>query len=132
ESTRSHLAYNAEILAVLGIVIAAAVLPSCHVSNKPPITNTLTLTSPAFPNDGRIPDKYTCAGQNVSPPLTWSGVPIDSAGVAIVVQDPDAPGGTFTHWIIASIDRGRTQLAEGERPSGAVEGVASDNQAHYV
>ena len=132
ESTRTHLAYNSVILGFVGLVLAGSLLPACRASDKPPVSKSMSLTSPAFPAEGAIPTKYSCSGDNVSPPLVWSGAPVDSAAIAIVVQDPDAPGGNFTHWIITGIDPRRTSLGEGERPPGVREGRASDGKDHYV
>ncbi len=58
----------------------------------------LHVSSNAFSEGQPIPEKYTCDGQNVSPPLKWSGVPQNTKSVAIIADDPDAPSGTFTHW----------------------------------
>ncbi|TIU24795.1 MAG: YbhB/YbcL family Raf kinase inhibitor-like protein, partial [Mesorhizobium sp.] len=63
----------------------------------------LTLISPAFPAGGKIPERYTRDGQNVSPPLKWSGVPDDAKSLVLVVQDPDAPSGIFGHWAVFNI-----------------------------
>ncbi|MDQ1395656.1 MAG: hypothetical protein QOG64_915 [Acidimicrobiaceae bacterium] len=116
----------------LAAAALAVVLPACHVSNTPPITNTMTISSPAFGPGATIPVRFTCDGAAISPPLTWSGAPITAAAVAIVVEDPDAPRGGFTHWILTGIDARRTSLGEGERPVGVREGTAGDGQAHYV
>jgi Raf kinase inhibitor-like YbhB/YbcL family protein len=83
---------------------------------------TIELTSPAFDDGGTIPDKHTRLGGNVSPALAWAGVPADAAELVLVVQDPDAPSGTFTHWIVAGIDPDLDGLDEGEVPEGTVEG----------
>src|SRR5436190_9397932 len=104
ESTRTHLAYNSVIFGVVGLALAGSLLPACRAKDKPPVAASMSLSSPAFPADGPIPTKYTCPGENVSAPLRWSGAPVDAAAVAIVVQDPDAPGGNYTHWIITGID----------------------------
>lgn len=80
-------------------------------SAHPPISapRRMQLTSPAFANGGQIPARYTCAGTDVSPPLRWQGVPPSAKELGLVMIDPDAPGGTFTHWALAGIpptDRG--------------------------
>ncbi|MGH3042927.1 MAG: YbhB/YbcL family Raf kinase inhibitor-like protein, partial [Gaiellaceae bacterium] len=62
------------------------------------------LTSPAFEHGQPIPRKHTCEGEDVSPPLIWSGVPEGTASLALVADDPDAPSGTFTHWRAWGID----------------------------
>jgi hypothetical protein len=74
------------------------------------------LTSPAFERGQRIPRKHTCEGEDVSPPLAWSGVPEGTGSLALVVDDPDAPGGTFTHWAAWEIDAAAGGLGEGESP----------------
>ncbi|GLS38627.1 hypothetical protein GCM10010869_42220 [Mesorhizobium tianshanense] len=63
----------------------------------------LTLSSSAFADGGKIPERYTRDGKNVSPPLKWSGVPDKAKSLALVVQDPDAPNGTFGHWAVFNI-----------------------------
>lgn len=83
---------------------------------------TIELTSPAFDDGGTIPEKHTRLGGNVSPPLAWAGVPADTAELVVTAQDPDAPSGTFTHWILSRIDPDLDGLEEGEVPDGAVEG----------
>jgi hypothetical protein len=86
------------------------------------------LTSPAFSDGERIPDRYTCVGEDVSPPLRWEGVPEGTKSFALVVEDPDAPGGTFIHWVLYNLPATISELAEGvprtERlASGALQGV---------
>jgi Raf kinase inhibitor-like YbhB/YbcL family protein len=83
---------------------------------------TIELTSPAFEDGGTIPEKHTRLGGNVSPALAWSGVPADAAELVLTLQDPDAPSGTFTHWVLAGIDPDLDGLDEGDVPDGTVEG----------
>lgn len=66
---------------------------------------TLTLTTTAFENGARIPDVHTCRGDDVSPPLSWEGEPADTVTFALIMEDPDAPGGTFTHWIVYNLPK---------------------------
>lgn len=70
---------------------------------------SLSLTSSAFSNGGRIPQEHTCDGDNASPPLTWSGKPENARSFVLICDDPDAPSGTFHHWAIydipVSVDR---------------------------
>src|ERR1043165_6405725 len=75
----------------------------------------MTLSSSAFPNNGAIPAKYTCDGANVSPPLTISAVPAGTKSLALTVDDPDAPGGSFTHWLTWNIPPSTTTIGEGQR-----------------
>ena len=87
----------------------------------------MVLTSMAFKEGGEIPQKYTCDGENVSPPLAWNGVPEGAKSLALIVDDPDAPSGTFVHWVLYRLPATTTELAEavpvhGALPSGAVQG----------
>ncbi len=63
----------------------------------------IRLTSSAFGHGDSIPADYTCEGQNMSPPLAWSMVPAETQSIALIADDPDAPGGTWTHWVIFNI-----------------------------
>jgi Raf kinase inhibitor-like YbhB/YbcL family protein len=79
----------------------------------------ITVTSPAFAAGAAIPRRFTCEGENVSPPLAWSGAAAGTAEVALVVDDPDAPRGTYVHWVVTGLDPARGRLAEGAVPPGA-------------
>jgi Raf kinase inhibitor-like YbhB/YbcL family protein len=72
----------------------------------------LTLISPVFAEGEKIPVKYTGDGENFSPPLRWSGAPDGTRSFVLIMDDPDAPGGTFHHWAIFNIPGDRTQLPE--------------------
>src|SRR5438105_15425881 len=63
----------------------------------------LVLASPAIPPNGEIPAQYTCDGADISPPLSWSDVPAGAGSLVLVVEDPDAPSGTFRHWAVFDI-----------------------------
>ncbi len=91
----------------------------------------MKISSAAFANNGKIPKKYTCYGDSVSPPLKISGVPKNTKSLALILDDPDAPKGTFTHWIIWGISPKKTQFAEGEK-KGFVEGTTGLGKPGYV
>ena len=75
---------------------------------------TLTVSSPAFAAGGAIPDKYTPQGANVSPPLTWTGVPDGTKELVLIVEDPDAPkAAPFVHWILHRLPGSTQSLPEG-------------------
>jgi Raf kinase inhibitor-like YbhB/YbcL family protein len=78
------------------------------------------LTSAAFAHGELIPRRHTCDGEDVSPALEWSEPPEGTRSLALVVDDPDAPGGTFTHWLASGVPPDARSLAEGE--SAPVEG----------
>jgi Raf kinase inhibitor-like YbhB/YbcL family protein len=88
---------------------------------------TLSLTSTAFKEGDKIPVKYTCDGQDISPPLAWDEPPQKAQAIAVIVDDPDAPSGVFTHWVLLNIPGNVRQLGEGvtvqERlQNGALQG----------
>ena len=100
----------------------------------------LTLTSPAFQHQGKIPRKYTCEGDDVSPALAWSGAPTGTRSFALIVDDPDAPDPqapkmTYVHWVLYDIPASATGLPEdaagGSLPEGAREGVNDWKRTGY-
>lgn len=87
----------------------------------------MQLQSSVFSSNGLIPTKYTCDGDNISPPLTWNQPPEGTTSFALIVEDPDAPKGTFTHWVIYDIPGNQNQLLEGitqesTLPDGSIQG----------
>nr|HEX4318075.1 YbhB/YbcL family Raf kinase inhibitor-like protein [Kofleriaceae bacterium] len=80
---------------------------------EPTSTVALTVSSPAFAAGAAIPRAFTCEGANGSPPLAWSGAPDATKAFAVVVDDPDAPKGTWVHWVLANIPAATTSLAAG-------------------
>ncbi len=94
------------------------------VQTKAP-SNGMTITSPAFAANQEIPRKYGCSGTNTSPPLSFAGVPAPAKTLALIVEDPDAPGGLFTHWVVWNIPPTATTVAEGQPPAGGTEGKSS-------
>ena len=85
----------------------------------------ITVTSPAFEQNGPIPAQYTCHGSGISPALRWSGVPADARALALVVDDPDAPHGTYTHWVVVDVPTSTDHVDAGSTPSGGTELTAS-------
>jgi hypothetical protein len=67
------------------------------------VKSKLAVTSKSFEPDGNIPQKYTCDGEDISPDLSWEGTPDGTGTYALIVDDPDAPGRTFTHWVVYNI-----------------------------
>jgi Raf kinase inhibitor-like YbhB/YbcL family protein len=76
-------------------------------------TEKLSLTSQGFQQGGTIPSKYTCDGKDVSPPLSWGMVPDGAKSLTLIVDDPDAPGGIFTHWVLFNLPAASRSLPEG-------------------
>ena len=67
------------------------------------IANAMELSSPAISEGSTVPDQYTCKGADTSPPLNWSDVPQGAKTLTLIVEDPDAPGGTFVHWVVYNL-----------------------------
>jgi Raf kinase inhibitor-like YbhB/YbcL family protein len=96
----------------------------------------LDVSSDAFTRDGQIPVVYTCDGTNVSPPLSWGPVPQGTANIAILVTDPDAPSGTFIHWVAYNIQPGTRAIPAGASgknvlPTGSVQGMNDMGRQGY-
>lgn len=90
----------------------------------------------AFGSGGEIPRKYTCSGADVSPGLSWSGVPEGAQALGLIMDDPDAPGGTWTHWVVWNIPATSTGLGEAvprrsALEEGTMQGVNDFNRIGY-
>jgi Raf kinase inhibitor-like YbhB/YbcL family protein len=120
-------------------------LAGCSHSLGPNGPATIRLTSSAFTDGGNLPAPYTCGGAGESPPLAWSNLPENTKSLALTCLDPDAPSGTFTHWLVYDISSTMTGIAEGSPPAGARQGAndfggvgygapcpPSGNPHHYI
>ncbi|HEX6197299.1 MAG TPA: YbhB/YbcL family Raf kinase inhibitor-like protein [Jiangellaceae bacterium] len=94
-------------------------------------TMNLIVASAAFEDGETVPQQYTCDGADVSPPLEVSGVPSEASELALIMEDPDAPGGTFVHWVLWGIGASVTSLPEGGVPDGAVHGSTDFGRNEY-
>jgi Raf kinase inhibitor-like YbhB/YbcL family protein len=90
----------------------------------------MTITSPAFQQGGNIPSRFTCDGGNTSPPLQITGVPSEAKTLVIIADDPDAPVGLFTHWLVWNIPSQTSVIAEGSAAKG-VHGTNDFGKAGY-
>lgn len=131
----------------LGIVFVVAVIGMWYVSipfvgkNKyvPTVEPTpsqapknMKLTSSAFANEEKIPVAFTCDGKKVNPPFSISGAPTGTKSFAMIVDDPDAPSGTFTHWVIWNIDPTTVEIPSARIPTRSQEGTTSAGRIGYV
>jgi Raf kinase inhibitor-like YbhB/YbcL family protein len=96
----------------------------------------IVVKSPAFAEDKPIPIKYTGDGDDISPPLTWSGVPHGTRSLVLLCEDPDAPRGTWTHWVLFNLPPETRELpagvtAQSTLPSGGVHGVNDFGKLGY-
>jgi Raf kinase inhibitor-like YbhB/YbcL family protein len=91
----------------------------------------MKITTTAFQQGGNIPSKFTCDGADANPPLRFEGVPAEAKSLALIVDDPDAPGGLFTHWLVWNIDPKTTTVEENSAPSNGVQGKNDFGKSGY-
>jgi Raf kinase inhibitor-like YbhB/YbcL family protein len=91
-------------------------------------TTPMTISSSAFLDSQAIPKQYTCDGDGINPPLQFNDVPGEAKSLALLVEDPDAPTGTWIHWLMWNIPPAVTEIAQNSVPQGAVQGQGSSGQ----
>jgi Raf kinase inhibitor-like YbhB/YbcL family protein len=131
--------HTTPILAPTLSLAAFALLGACKSSVPAPgaapgvAVGSITVTSKSFPSNGAIPVDYTCDGKDVAPQITWSAPPETTKSLVLEMEDPDAPSGSSTHWIIYDIRPDATSLPEGGDPSvvGAKVGVNDFESVRY-
>jgi len=102
----------------VGCIIAAGTLVALAGGGT-----KMKISSPAFQEGGTIPEKFSKNGQNVNPGLRFEGAPAEAKSLALIVDDPDAPVGLFTHWLVWNIDPKTPEVAENSVPKGGVQGT---------
>ena len=107
------------------VVILLAVIASFAAERA-----KMKITSSAFQGGGNLPSKFTCDGADISPPLQIIGVPSEAKSLVLIVDDPDAPSGLFTHWLIWNIPPQTNSVAEGSAPKG-VHGTNDFGKSGY-
>jgi Raf kinase inhibitor-like YbhB/YbcL family protein len=95
----------------------------------------MEITSSAFGHEEKIPSKYTCDGDNINPALSFSGIPAEAKGLALIMDDPDVPkhlrpDGMWDHWVVFNIPPNLASLDEGEEPPG-VRGIGTGQNLDY-
>jgi Raf kinase inhibitor-like YbhB/YbcL family protein len=110
-----------KLLAIPCIIIILLFSPS--LDKEVSSMAALQITSPAFQNNGTIPRQYTCDGKDINPSLVIENVPKETKSIALICDDPDAPMGTWVHWVLWNIDPNTKEIAENAVPQGAVEGM---------
>lgn len=98
-----------------------------YISN----TASMQITSPAFEQNGQIPEKYTCEGEGVNPPLQFKDVPPEARSLVLIVDDPDAPSTTWVHWLVWNISPGAAGIVENSVPPEAMQGLTDFGQQQY-
>ena len=125
------------IFAIIIIVVIAIIFVFLPIINKKNISvdqslnrgrsvlTNMKITSSAFQNNSSIPSLYTCDGANINPPLTFSDIPAGAKSLALIMDDPDAPSGTWDHWLFWNLPPSVTEIKEGVPPAEAIVGVNS-------
>lgn len=118
---------------LLWMFIVSAVV-TCE--RRKEVAMKIELTSPAFSEGGTIPRKYTCDGDDLSPPLVWRNVPQGTESIALICDDPDAPMGTWVHWVMYDIPPTASGLPEGvpaveTLPDGSKQGINDFKRIGY-
>jgi Raf kinase inhibitor-like YbhB/YbcL family protein len=124
---------------IIAVFVASLLVGGCSSQTSAPVETgqaSLVLTSNAFASSGALSARYTCNGEGVSPPLTWDNVPAGTRSFALVLEDPDAPAGTFTHWVLYNIPGEQRELPADlpltrELEGGAIQGINSYKKTGY-
>jgi hypothetical protein len=117
-------------IVLLASGISAA--PKKVVKKMPAIKHEISIKSPAFKEMGYLPAKYTGIGEGINPPLIFENVPASAKSLVLIMDDPDAPYGTFDHWLMFDIPPKTKAVKEGSVPAGAVKGKNSAQDMGYV
>ena len=116
---------------LLGVAMVALTLITSTGRAKIPQEQAMKLSSPDFSDGGNIPEGFTCEDKDVSPTLKIDGVPKEAKCLVLIVDDPDAPGGNFTHWLMWNVVPDLTEIAANRPPSHAVQGVNEFGKSKY-
>jgi Raf kinase inhibitor-like YbhB/YbcL family protein len=119
------------LLALLAALAACGESQEAEEIGEPLSTNLLRLTSPAFGEGETIPTRYTCDGEDVPPPLTWEDVPTGVNAYALIMDDPDAPAGTWVHWVLYDVPATVRELPDGEAAPAGTQGQNSWDEPGY-
>jgi Raf kinase inhibitor-like YbhB/YbcL family protein len=122
----------------LSLIVALLVVASGCIAGekKEVVMENIVISTDAFQSGGNIPKEYTCDGGDISPGLSWSNIPAKTQSVALIVDDPDAPMGTFTHWVIYNLPADKKELPKGVPKTrvlkdGSIQGVNDFGETGY-
>jgi Raf kinase inhibitor-like YbhB/YbcL family protein len=116
---------------LLSAAVVLSLVPIRNVPGEERKMSVLSIASPAFSHQGMIPAKHTCDGADVNPPLSIGNVPEKSKSLALIVDDPDAPMGTWVHWVVWNIGPGTKGIPENSVPQGALQGTNDFRKQGY-
>ncbi len=123
---------------VLGLFLAGVLMTAFLISGKAEggSAQVISVRSSAFGEGDRIPSDFTCDGADMSPPIEWSGVPAQAQSLAVIAEDPDAPSGNWTHWLVYDLPPQLTRLTAGipvgdRLPGGGSQGRTDFGKSGY-
>jgi Raf kinase inhibitor-like YbhB/YbcL family protein len=134
---KSKKAASLIIICTIIVVVIVLILSILNKSSDTQIImsssnkSSMKLTSPAFADGAMIPVLYTCKGNEISPPLEISGIPAGTKSLALILEDPDAPAGTWDHWVAFNIDPKTTTIPEGAASTTGTLGSNTGGNAAY-
>jgi hypothetical protein len=106
--------------------------PLEKIPQRRTIKYSMQISSSAFQANAGIPTKYSCQGDGINPPLTFSEVPSDAKSLVLIVDDPDAPMGTFVHWVVFNIPPTTKEIAEHNSPANSIQGLNGTKKPGYI
>jgi len=118
-------------------ILSIAIITGCIVGEKEEnIMKTIIISVDGFKNGETIPSRYTCDGRDISPEISWKGLPERAKSVTLIMDDPDAPGGTFLHWTLYNVPHTADKLPEGMSKSqmladGSLQGITDFGNTGY-
>lgn len=113
------------------LLVITILFASKGIGKEVPKLEGLKIYSPAFKNNSYIPEKYTCDGQDFNPPLFIEYVPSQTKSLALIVDDPDAPGGTWVHWVVWNIPPDTKEVKENSVPRNSQQGLNDFRKHNY-
>jgi Raf kinase inhibitor-like YbhB/YbcL family protein len=124
--------FRLQTIGLFACVLIIALARNAQCESQPPIKHTkMKITSTAFPESGNIPSQFTCDGADRHPTLHFAEVSPGAKSLVLIVDDPDAPSGLFTHWLVWNIDPKLMDVSERNFPGGAVEGTNDFGKTGY-
>jgi Raf kinase inhibitor-like YbhB/YbcL family protein len=122
-----------EKLALFSIMI---LLASGCITKQEDNMEKISISAEGFKDGTTIPDVYTCKGKDISPSLSWKGIPAGTKSIALIMDDPDAPGGTFVHWVLYNVPAQIQKLPEGMShdkilSDGSMQGMTDFGRTGY-
>ena len=118
-------------------ILIFSIVSGCIAGEKEANTmDKISVSVDGFKDGENIPSRYTCDGRDTSPEISWKGIPVKAESIALIMDDPDAPGGTFLHWTLYNIPRNTAKLPEGmpktqALPDGSLQGITDFGKAGY-